>query len=74
MKGVAIKSCFVFNYPPHKLYSENSKSYLSTERVILFFLVSEFCNKLAGIKEQTAANLMNLVETFRRKTNEIKKR
>ncbi|XP_065072211.1 SH3 and F-BAR domain-containing protein DDB_G0274695-like [Rhopilema esculentum] len=36
--------------------------------------VSEFCHKLAGIKEQTAVSLNALVETFRRKTIEIRKR
>ena len=37
-------------------------------------LVGEFCGKLASIKEQTAANLFGLVDVFRKKTNEIKKR
>eukprot|EP00794_Sanderia_malayensis_P017023 gene17023-18737_t len=36
--------------------------------------VSEFCGKLAVIKENTASSLLSLVDVFRRKTSEVKKR
>ena len=53
----------------------SSKSYVihETKCLWVFFAVAEFINKVCLIKEHAATQLLQAVETFRKKGNDIKK-